>query len=85
MILVSQRLFAYTYTLSYVHTFRSFTTQPNSYIDVKNPGLVEDGTKCDTDMACLSQECVSVCFLSQFQPCNLASNGQMCSGNGVNK
>ena len=47
-----------------------------------SPGLVQDGTKCDNDRVCLTQECVSVTDITTLA-CGAASNGLICSGNGV--
>ena len=61
--------------------YRAFTTGIGA--DVMSPGLVQDGTKCASDQVCLSQECVSVSQITT-QACEAASNGLICSGNGVN-
>ena len=47
-----------------------------------SPGLVQDGTKCDNDRVCLTQECVPVTDITTLA-CEAASNGLICSGNGV--
>lgn len=47
-----------------------------------SPGLVQDGTKCDNDRVCLSQMCVPVSQITTLA-CEAASNGLICSGNGV--
>ena len=56
----------------------SFTLQPNEF--VANPGLVEEGTRCGTDMMCINQECVDV-STPNFSSCPEGSNGLVCSGN----
>ena len=52
--------------------------------DRTNPGLVLEGTRCGTDMMCISQECRDVSTLN-FPSCPIGSNGLVCSGitNGV--
>lgn len=47
-----------------------------------SPGLVQDGTKCGTNQVCLSLECVPVSTITS-NTCAAASNGFVCSGNGV--
>ena len=59
---------------------RSFTSNPGA--DVVSPGLVQDGTKCGTDQVCLSHACVPVSTIIS-STCDVASNGVVCSGNGV--
>ncbi len=60
--------------------YRAFST--NIGADVMSPGLVQDGTKCDNDRVCLTQECVPVTDITTLA-CEAASNGLICSGNGV--
>ena len=62
------------------HCNRSFTTQPEQ--NVVSPGLVQDGTMCDTGRVCLSQECIDVADITDLS-CPNGANGQICSGNGV--
>ena len=59
---------------------RAFTTDIGA--DTMSPGLVQDGTKCGSDLICLSQDCVPVSQITSIS-CNSASNGLTCSGNGV--
>ena len=47
-----------------------------------SPGLVQDGTKCDDNRVCLAQECVPLTDIITLS-CEAASNGLICSGNGV--
>ena len=61
-------------------TYRSFTTAIGA--DVMSPGLVHDGTKCSDDRVCLSQQCVPLSEITTLA-CEAASNGLICSGNGV--
>ena len=65
-----------------MHACRSFTTQPTSNMDIVSPGLVQDGTRCGDGLVCLAQQCVAVSQITTPQ-CNVASNGEICSGNGV--
>lgn len=65
---------------NYYHMYRAFTTRIGA--DVMSPGLVQDGTKCDNDRVCLSQECVPLSEITSLA-CEAASNGLICSGNGV--
>ena len=57
---------------------------PRATSDIMNPGLVEDGTICDSGKMCNEQRCVSVSNLD-FPQCPNGSNGVVCSGNGVNR
>ncbi|XP_065835038.1 disintegrin and metalloproteinase domain-containing protein 11-like [Oscarella lobularis] len=50
--------------------------------DVRDPGLVEDGTRCDTNKVCVSHACTSISSLSVVA-CPRGSNSLTCSGNGV--
>ena len=49
--------------------------------DVPDPGIVFDGSPCDTDSICISQRCTTIASLN-FPSCP-SSNGMECSGNGV--
>ena len=51
-------------------------------MDIEGPGLVDDGTQCGDSLVCLSQCCVAVSQISTM-PCETASNGLVCSCNGV--
>ena len=72
---VTQYYVQWSYTL-----YRAFSTDIGA--DVMSPGLVQDGTKCDNDRVCLTQECVPVTDITTLA-CEAASNGLICSGNGV--
>ena len=64
-----------------IMTLRSaFTAGPT--LNVTNPSLVDDGTKCGSDSICYNQGCVSVSSLGLPQ-CPTGSNEEVCSGNGV--
>lgn len=64
--------------------YRSFAVAVTS--DEINPGLVEMGTKCGTDLICVSQSCVNVNTLNPAT-CPTGTNGMKCSGTsrGVSK
>ena len=56
--------------------------------DVPDPGIVEDGSPCETDRKlhtpgiCLNRKCVPVGNI-KVTTCPADSNGTECSGNGV--
>ena len=49
--------------------------------DVPDPGLAFDGTLCDTDSICLSQQCITLQSLNL--PTCPSNSGMECSGNGI--
>eukprot|EP00118_Oscarella_pearsei_P007982 m.40160 g.40160 ORF g.40160 m.40160 type:complete len:203 (+) comp32915_c1_seq1:293-901(+) len=51
-----------------------------------DPGLVQDGTKCDEDRVCFSNKCVNLkVVLDKALPCPVGTGGQICSGRGICK
>ncbi len=48
--------------------------------DIMNPGLVEFGTKCGTNMVCSGQQCMTVAAGLNPPTCPSGSNGLVCSG-----
>ncbi|XP_052899052.1 zinc metalloproteinase-disintegrin-like MTP8 [Anopheles moucheti] len=51
-------------------------------LDVVNPGLVPDGTKCGTGQMCFQQQCVAISRLQEEQDIGDECPGN-CNGNGV--
>ena len=48
------------------------------------PGLVQQGTRCGSGLACINQRCRPSSEITT-RTCPIGSNGQQCSGNGVSR
>ena len=55
-----------------------------SVINEPELGVVEEGTKCGTNMICLNRKCQNITSLETI-PCPMGAGGKVCSGNGVSR